>query len=194
VSRERFGPDTALLVVDVQNDFCPGGALPVAGGDAVIPVINAWIPRFVTVVASRDWHPPDSVHFASWPPHCVAGTYGAQFRSGLDTGRFLLVLDKGTGNVDDGYSAFEATNENLESWLRSRGIKQLYVCGLATDYCVLHTVLDALRLGFGVTVIRDGVAAVDVSPGDGQRALEAMIAAGALVTRDSRTCCNRGQS
>jgi len=196
VSHDRFGLDTALLVVDVQNDFCPGGALAVAGGDAVIPVINAWIPRFATVVASRDWHPADSVHFATWPPHCVAGTYGAQFRSGLDTGSFLLVLDKGTGNVDDGYSAFEATSEDLASWLRSRCIKQLYVCGLATDYCVLETVLDALRLGFGVTVIRDGVAAVEVNPGDGQRALEAMVTAGALVTGDSRTCCNicnRGQ-
>jgi nicotinamidase/pyrazinamidase len=193
VSHDRFGLDTALLVVDVQNDFCPGGALAVAGGDAVIPVINAWIPRFATVVASRDWHPADSVHFATWPPHCVAGTYGAQFRSGLDTGSFLLVLDKGTGNVDDGYSAFEATNEDLACWLRSRGVNQLYVCGLATDYCVLQTVLDALRLGFGATVISGGVAAVEVNPGDGQRALESMAAAGALVTGDSRRCCHRGQ-
>ncbi len=190
MSQERFGPDTALLVVDVQNDFCPGGALAVAEGDAVIPVINAWMPRFATVVASRDWHPAESVHFSSWAPHCVAGTYGAQFRAGLDTGRFLLVLDKGTSNVDDGYSAFEATSEDLESWLRGRGIEMLYVCGLATDYCVLQTVLDALRLGFGVTVILEGIAAVEVRPGDGQRALEAMAAAGALVTGDSRSCCN----
>jgi nicotinamidase/pyrazinamidase len=190
VSRERLGPDTALLVVDVQNDFCPGGALAVAGADAIIPVINAWIPQFATVVASRDWHPSDSVHFTSWPPHCVAGTYGAQFRAGLDTGRFLLVLDKGTNNVDDGYSAFEATSEDLESWLHSRGIEKLYVCGVATDYCVLHTVLDALRLGFGVTVIRGGIAAVEANPGDGQRAIETMAAAGALVTGDSPSCCN----
>ena len=197
MNRERFGLDTALLVVDVQNDFCPGGALAVAGGDAIIPVINAWIPRFATVLASRDWHPPDSVHFTRWPPHCIAGTVGAQFGAGLDTRRFLLILDKGTGDVDDGYSAFEATSEDLESWLRSRGIEQLYVCGLATDYCVLRTVLDALRLGFAVTVIRDGIAAVEVNPGDGQHALEAMAAAGALVTGDSRSCCNicsRGQS
>jgi nicotinamidase/pyrazinamidase len=190
MSQERFGPDTALLVVDVQNDFCPGGALAVTGGDAIIPVINAWMPRFVTVVALRDWHPANSVHFGSWPPHCVAGTYGAQFRAGLDTGRFLLVLDKGTNNVDDGYSAFEATSEDLEAWLRSRGIEMLYVCGLATDYCVLQTVLDALRLGFGVTVLRDGIAAVEVHPGDGQRAQDAMTAAGALVTGDSPSCCN----
>jgi len=184
MSQERFGPDTALLVVDVQNDFCPGGALAVAGGDAIIPVINAWMPRFATIVASRDWHPADSVHFTSWPPHCVAGTYGAQFRAGLDTSLFLLVLDKGTGNADDGYSAFEATSEDLETWLRSRGIEMLYVCGLATDYCVLQTVLDALRRGFVVTVVQDGIAAVEVHPGDGQRALEAMAAAGARVTGD----------
>jgi len=122
------------------------------------------------------------VHFNSWPPHCVAGTYGAQFRAGLDTGRFLLVLDKGTGNADDGYSAFEATSEDLESWLRGRGIEMLYVCGLATDYCVLQTVLDARRLGFGVTVLRDGIAAVEVNPGDGQRAQGVMEAAGARFT------------
>lgn len=179
---EHFGPETALLVVDVQNDFCPGGALAVAGGDAVVPVINAWMPCFSTVIASRDWHPATSVHFDGWPPHCVAGTYGAQFRTGLDTSRFLLVLDKGTGNADDGYSAFEATSEDLGSWLRARDITTLHVCGLATDYCVLHTVLDALRLGFGVTVIRDGIAAVEVEPGDGQRAIETMEAAGAVVT------------
>lgn len=179
MSQESFGSDMALLVVDVQNDFCPGGALAVAGADAIIPVINAWILRFSTVVASRDWHPADSVHFTIWPPHCVAGTYGAQFRTGLDTGRFLLVLNKGTNNVDDGYSAFEATSEDLESWLRGRDIETLYVCGLATDYCVLRTVLDALRCGFGVTVIRDAIAAVEVNPGDGQRAQEAMETAGA---------------
>lgn len=179
MSQERFGPELALLVVDVQNDFCPDGALAVAEGDAIIPVINAWMPRFATVVASRDWHPANSVHFTNWPPHCIAGTYGAQFRTGLDTGRFLLVLDKGTDNADDGYSAFEATSEDFESWLRGRGIEMLYVCGLATDYCVLRTVLDACRLGFGVTVIGDAIAAVEVNPGDGQRAQEAMEAAGA---------------
>jgi nicotinamidase/pyrazinamidase len=187
MNQECFGLDTALLVVDVQNDFCPGGALAVAGGDAIIPVINAWMPRFATIVASRDWHPANSVHFSNWPPHCVAGTYGAQFRAGLDTGRFLLVLDKGTDNVDDGYSAFEATNEDLESWLRSRGIEMLYVCGLATDYCVLQTVLDARRLAFGVTVIRDGIAAVEVNPGDGQRALYAMEAASARFVPSGQT-------
>jgi len=176
-----FGLDTALLVVDVQNDFCPGGALPVAGGDGIIPVINAWMPRFATVIASRDWHPATSVHFNKWPPHCVAGTVGAQFRAGLETRHIQLVLDKGTSDADDGYSAFEATNIDLEAWLRVRTITTLYVCGLATDYCVLQTVLDARRRGFDVAVIRDAVAAVEAVPGDGQRALDAMEAAGARL-------------
>lgn len=179
MKRRRFGADTALIVVDVQNDFCPGGALPVAGGDAVIPVINAWMPRFQTVVASRDWHPQTSVHFQHWSPHCVAGTYGAEFRKGLETARFTLVVDKGTRDVDDGYSAFEATNVDLGQWLNDRGIRRLYVCGLATDYCVKQTVLDACARGFDVSVIRAGVSPVDVRPGDGARALEAMESAGA---------------
>jgi nicotinamidase/pyrazinamidase len=179
VNARLFGADTALLVVDVQNDFCPGGALPVAGGDAVVPVINAWMKRFETVVASRDWHPQASAHFQRWPLHCIVGTTGAEFRQGLETGRFTLVVDKGTNNVDDGYSAFEATSVDLACWLEGRGIHKLYVCGLAIDYCVRQTVLDALARGFDVSVIRAGVASVDVDPGDGQRALEAMESAGA---------------
>jgi nicotinamidase/pyrazinamidase len=179
VSARLFGTDTALLVVDVQNDFCPGGALPVAGGDAVVPVINRWMERFHAVVASRDWHPGARVHFQHWPPHCIAGTTGAEFRQGLETGRFTLVVDKGTSDADDGYSAFEATNVDLARWLEGRGVHKLYVCGLATDYCVKQTVLDALARGFDVSIIRAGVAPVDVDPGDGQRALEAMESAGA---------------
>lgn len=177
----RFGTDAALLVVDMQEDFCPGGALAVAGGDAVVPVINAWMKRFQTVVASRDRHPADSTHFQRWPPHCVAGTPGAEFRRDLETQRFSLVVDKGTGNADDGYSAFEATSTDLAHWLADRGIRTLYVCGLATDYCVRRTVLDALTRGFTVYVIRAGVASVDVHPGDGERALEEMIRAGARL-------------
>ncbi|MHB8072113.1 MAG: nicotinamidase [Candidatus Cryosericum sp.] len=181
MNTRRFGATTALLVVDVQNDFCPGGALPVAGGDTVVPVINAWMPRFQTVVASRDWHPQTSVHFQHWPPHCIAGTHGAEFRSGLDTNWFTLVVDKGTSDSDDGYSAFEATNVDLACWLEGRGIRRLYVCGLATDYCVKQTVLDALARGFVVTVIRAGIAPVDLHPGDGRRALKAMESAGAQL-------------
>ncbi len=179
MSREPFAVDTALIVVDVQNDFCPGGALAVAGGDAVIPVINAWMPLFRTVIASRDWHPRSSVHFKTWPPHCIAGTWGAEFRKGLEIDRFMLVIDKGTGNADDGYSAFEGTSVDLAEWLESRGIRKLYVCGLATDYCVKRTVLDALNRRFDVFVIQAGVAAVDVHPGDGCKALDVMESSGA---------------
>lgn len=178
---EHLPPDVALLVVDVQNDFCPGGALAVAGGDAIIPAINSWIPRFTTVVASRDMHPAGTRHFRAWPVHCVAGTPGAAFRDGLRADLFTLVVEKGTSMEDDGYSAFEATNVDLEQWLRGRGISTLYVCGLATDYCVKATVLDARRRGFAVTVIRSAVAAVDLHPGDGEQALQAMAAAGAQL-------------
>lgn len=181
MSAQAFSPENALLIVDVQNDFCPGGTLPVAGGDAIIPAINAWIPQFTTVVASRDMHPAGSGHFRSWPVHCVAGTPGAAFRNGLRTDLLTLVVDKGTGPEDDGYSCFEATNVDLERWLRGRGITTLYVCGLATDYCVKATVLDARRRGFAVTVLRSAVAAVDAHPGDGERALGAMAAAGAQL-------------
>jgi len=179
VTARRFGIATALLVVDVQNDFCPGGALPVTAGDAVVPVINAWMPRFHTVIASRDWHPQTSAHFRHWPPHCIAGTSGAEFRKGLETSRFTLVIDKGTTDADDGYSAFEATNVDLAHWLKARGIRRLYVCGLATDYCVKQTVLDGLARGFAVSVIQAGIAPVEVHPGDGQRALHEMESAGA---------------
>jgi nicotinamidase/pyrazinamidase len=174
-----FPEDTALIVVDVQNDFCPGGALAARYGDRIVPVINAWMPRFRTTVASRDWHPPQSVHFEKWPVHCVAGSIGAAFHSCLDTARFTLVVDKGTGVMDDGYSAFEATSVNLEGWLRQRGIGTLYICGLATDYCVKQTVLDALAKGFHTVLIADAIEAVDVHPGDGDAALATMLAAGA---------------
>jgi nicotinamidase/pyrazinamidase len=174
-----FPEDTALIVVDVQNDFCPGGALAARYGDRIVPVINAWMPRFSTIVASRDWHPPQSVHFEKWPVHCVAESIGAAFHSCLDTARFTLVVDKGTGVMDDGYSAFEATSVNLEGWLRQRGIGTLYICGLATDYCVKQTVLHALAKGFHTVLIADAIEAVDVHPGDGDAALATMLAAGA---------------
>jgi nicotinamidase/pyrazinamidase len=181
VTTRRFGVATALLVVAVSLKNCPGGALAVAGGDGIVPVINAWMPRFQTIVASRDWHPQSSVHFQHWPLHCIAGTYGAEFRKGLETSRFTLVVDKGTSDADDGYSAFEATNVDLAGWLKGRGISRLYVCGLATDYCVKQTVLDALARGFAVRVIQAGIAPVEVHPGDGQDALDAMVTAGARL-------------
>ncbi len=174
-----------LLIVDVQNDFCPGGALAVPGGDKVVPVINDLISRFGVVVASKDWHPADSVHFQKWPPHCVQNTSGAAFHPQLAEGKIQQVFLKGTGNRDDGYSAYEATNVDLEQYLKSRGVTELYVTGLATDYCVKASALDAAAKGLQTIVVTDGIAAVNVNAGDGQRALEEMAAAGVrLVASD----------
>jgi nicotinamidase/pyrazinamidase len=171
----------ALLVVDVQNDFCPGGALPVPEGDAVVPVINRLMDAFPLVLASKDWHPQETVHFQKWPPHCIQGTWGAEFHPQLRTDKIQQVLLKGTGNRDDGYSAFEATNVNLAEYLRQHGVTELYVTGLATDYCVRATSLDALRHGFRTYVVTDAVRAVNVQPGDGERALQEMQNAGAIL-------------
>jgi nicotinamidase/pyrazinamidase len=171
----------ALLIVDVQNDFCPGGALPVPDGDAVVPVINSLMDAFPLVLASKDWHPPQTVHFEKWPPHCVQGTPGAEFHPQLRTDKIQLVLLKGTGNRDDGYSAFEATNVNLAEYLRQQGVTELYITGLATDYCVRATTLDAVREGFRTYVVTDAVRAVNVNPGDGERALQEIQEAGAIL-------------
>jgi nicotinamidase/pyrazinamidase len=187
-----FPEDAALIVVDVQNDFCPGGALAARYGDRIVPVINAWMPRFSTVVASRDWHPPQSVHFEKWPVHCVAGSLGAAFHPCLDTARFTLVVDKGTGGMDDGYSAFEATSVDLEGWLRHRNTGTLYICGLATDYCVKQTVLDALAKGFHTVLIADAIEAVDVHPGDGDAALATMLAAHSVPGFEITHFCGEG--
>jgi nicotinamidase/pyrazinamidase len=173
----------ALLIVDVQNDFCPGGALAVPEGNKVVPVINSLMDRFDVIVASKDWHPPKSIHFDKWPPHCVQNTPGAEFHPKLQSARIQQVFLKGTGNKDDGYSAFEATNVDLESYLKSKGVSELYVAGLATDYCVKASALDARKRNFKTYVVTDAVAAVDVQPRDGEKALEELKAAGvALVT------------
>lgn len=193
MSTPRVEPDSALLLVDVQNDFCPGGALPVAEGDHVVPVLNAWTRAFIAagrpVFASRDWHPANSVHFVTgggpWPPHCIQGTPGADFHPGLELPPEVAVLSKGMNPAESGgYSAFEATDaegRTLAERLRQAGVRRLYVGGLATDYCVRASVLDALRAGLTVTVIGDGVRGVDVTPGDSARALDEMKAAGATV-------------
>src|SRR4030042_1429495 len=138
----------ALLIVDVQNDFCPGGALPVPQGDEVVPVINRLMDAFPLIVASKDWHPKDSVHFNQWPHHCVQGTSGAEFHPGLDAGKIHQVFLKGTRNQDDGYSAYEATNLDLGGFLRQKGVEELVVTGLATDYCVKASALDSVAKGF----------------------------------------------
>lgn len=181
-----------LLIVDVQNDFCPGGALAVPEGDAVVPVINRLMGECAVIVASKDWHPHHTVHFLKWPVHCVQGTNGSEFHPGLRSDKIQQVFLKGTGNADDGYSAFEATNVNLEAYLRSRGVTELYIAGLATDYCVRASALDAADRGFATHVVTDAIAAVNVQATDGQKALEEMgeagvhlIAAGDMLEKKS---------
>ncbi|RPJ70061.1 MAG: nicotinamidase [Acidobacteria bacterium] len=184
----------ALLIVDVQSDFCPGGALAVAGGDRVVAPLSRLARQFrargLPVFASRDWHPSDSRHFAvgggTWPIHCVAGTAGAAFHRDLELPSGTVVLSKGTGPEQEGYSVFDEgltdVGETLTGELRKAKISRIYVGGLATDYCVRGAVLGGLREGFRVEILTDAVAAVDVKPGDGDRALEEMRQAGAAFT------------
>jgi len=171
----------ALLIVDVQNDFCPGGSLTVKDGDKVVPVLNGLMNHFPLVVASRDWHPEGTVHYEKWPVHCLQNTPGADYHPLLNRKGIHQEFFKGTQNKDDGYSAFDATNINLKSYLRSKGINEIVIGGLATDYCVKASALDAVRLGFKTTVLTDAVRAVDVHPNDGEKALEEMRQAGVLT-------------
>jgi nicotinamidase/pyrazinamidase len=174
------------VIVDFQNDFTPGGALGVDGGDAIAARLNelAADPRFDLVVATRDWHPADHGSFTEqggiWPVHCVQDTPGAELHDGLDRARVDVIVDKGQDPGTEGYSGFEATT--LESLLRERGVERLTIAGLATDYCVKNTALDALRLGFDVTVDSAGVRPVDVNAGDGERGLDEVRTAGGSVT------------
>jgi nicotinamidase/pyrazinamidase len=183
----------ALLIVDFQNDFTPAGALPVAEGDRIAGPINDLLDSFDLVVATRDWHPAQHGSFSGvevdpgawrgadppsiWPVHCVQGTVGAELHPDLDQARVDVVIDKGQDPNSQGYSAFQDTQ--LGELLRERGVDRLFVTGLATDYCVKQSVLDALRQGLDVTVVEDAVRGVDVEPGDSERALEEMEAAGA---------------
>ncbi len=171
----------ALLVNDVQNDFCPGGALAVPEGDRIVPVINNLMDRFDLVLASRDWHPEDSRHFERWPVHCVRNTKGADYHFDLNIAEIDFELFKGTGNMDDGYSAFEATNLNLLKLLREKGVTELYVTGIATEYCVKATVLEALENNIRTFVVTDAVRGIAAQPGDPEKALEEMAAAGATL-------------
>jgi nicotinamidase/pyrazinamidase len=176
---------SALIIVDVQRDFCPGGALPAALGFRVVEVINALMDHFPLIVASKDWHPAETVHFHQWPPHCIRGSEGARFAPGLRQTAIDVVALKGTGNSDDGYSAFEATNIDLAHVLRKQGVTRLCVTGLTTEYCVKSTALDALHAGFEVWVVTDAVAPVEALPGDGEAALRSLADAGIGLT-DSR--------
>lgn len=184
----------ALVIVDVQNDFCPGGALGVAHGDRVVPVLNRYAERFARraapIFATRDWHPQRTRHFkaygGAWPPHCVQDTPGAEFHRELVLPAGTEILSKGMDPEQDAYSAFQAeTGDGLPfaAALGEHGVSRLFIGGLATDYCVKATALDALKEGFEVVVLQDAVAAVDVGPGDGERALEAMKHAGARFAR-----------
>ena len=174
------------MIIDFQNDFTPGGALGVDGGDRIAERINqlAADPRFDLVIATRDWHPENHGSFTAqggiWPVHCVQGTPGAELFAGLDQANVDLIVDKGQPVDTDGYSAFDGTK--LEDLLRERGVDKLTFVGLATDYCVKNSVLDARELGFEVDVDADAIRAVDVEPGDGDRAIEAMRGAGATVS------------
>jgi nicotinamidase/pyrazinamidase len=176
----------ALIIVDVQNDFCPGGALAVAHGDEVIPPLNRLIDEFLkrglTVYKSRDWHPPNTKHFeaygGSWPVHCVQGTHGAEFHPELRVDPRIRIVSKGLGDKDC-YSAFDETN--LATQLHEDGVEEVLVGGLATDYCVKNTVLDAVKEGFKVQALTSAMRPVDVTAGDGERAIEEMRAAGAEI-------------
>lgn len=195
----------ALVVVDVQNDFCPGGALPVPHGDEVVPVINRLCTRFPLVVASQDWHPEDHVSFASnhpgkqvldvvevegqpqvlWPDHCVAGSWGADFHPGLETRFFRMIIRKGTDPRVDSYSAFRDNRKDrvtgLAGFLRELGVTAVTVVGLATDYCVAATALDALELGFGARVFLPACRAVGAPPGHTEKTLERLRQAGVTL-------------
>jgi nicotinamidase-related amidase len=176
-------PDDALVIVDVQHDFLPGGALGVAEGERIFAPIDALAPRFARVYATRDWHPADHSSYAQyggpWPVHCVANTHGAAFDPRLDLGKVDVVVDKGTDRKTDGYSGFAATV--LAADLRAHGVHRVFVCGLATDYCVKATALDAKAAGFDAVVLEDAAAAVNVNPGDEQRALQELRDAGVTV-------------
>ena len=189
----------ALIVVDVQNDFCPGGALAVAEGDQVVAPLNKLIEEFLArgepVFKSRDWHPQQTNHFAaqggSWPVHCVQNTKGAEFRPDLIDDMHIRVVSKGLGDTDC-YSAFDETDLALQ--LHRLGVEEVWVGGLATDYCVKSTVLDALKEGFRVKALENAMRAVEVNPGDGERAIAEMRQQGAAIVRSDEGSNGRGLS
>lgn len=194
---EPFDTDVALVIVDVQNDFAdPDGSLSVAGGTGILPMVNAAIGLAIeagaVVVATQDWHPPSTPHFAKdggiWPVHCVAGTWGAELHPRLELPPGAPIVRKGS-NGEDGYSGFSMRDPisgdemptPLAAMLRERGVHRLVVCGLATDYCVSATAIDGVRLGFEVRLLAGGHAAVNIDAADGERAVETMRAAGVAV-------------
>ncbi len=196
---QRYDERTALVVVDLQNDFAdPAGGLSVAGGDAIVPTVNGELAMAAsagaTIAFTQDWHPPSTPHFAKdggiWPVHCVADTWGAELHPAVTIPDAAVRVRKGA-NGEDGYSGFTmrdpVTNETvpteLEGLLRDAGVERVVVVGLATDYCVKATALDARRLGFDTSLLTDAVAAVDLAPGDGERALDELRDAGVVLSR-----------
>jgi nicotinamidase/pyrazinamidase len=199
----------ALLLIDLQYDFCPGGALAVAHGDETIPVANRLMPKFSTIVATQDWHPADHGSFAinhpgakpydlgelaglpqvMWPAHCVQGTRGAELHDALDRNLITEVFRKGTDPAIDSYSGFfdngHRKSTGLGDWLKARDIQDLVILGLATDYCVKFTTLDARELGFTVRVVVDGCRGVNINPDDSAKAIDEMRAAGASIIESS---------
>lgn len=180
----------ALLVVDVQNDFCPGGALGIRNGDKIIPILNKYIGDFkkkkLPILVTRDWHPKVTKHFKQyggpWPKHCVQKTKGAEFHSNLKIPKEAIILSKGMDPEKDSYSAFQAVDHNnreLPMLLKILGITELYIGGLATDYCVKYTTLDALRAGLKVYVLVDAIKGVDITPLDSAESIKEMVANGA---------------
>ena len=178
--------NSALIVVDVQNDFCPGGALPVPEGDTIVPVLNIYIQRFIgrglPIYFTRDWHPERHISFKSqggiWPPHCVQDTYGAQFHPRLFIPSTVVVISKGGVPDKEAYSGFQGSD--LYDQLKKRNIRQFFIGGLATDYCVKDTVLDALKAGFEAVFLSDASKGVDVNLGDSERAVQEMLREGAI--------------
>ncbi|HWH78170.1 MAG TPA: bifunctional nicotinamidase/pyrazinamidase [Candidatus Binatus sp.] len=191
--------NAALVIVDVQNDFCPGGALAVAEGDQVLRTLNLYIARFrasgLPIFATRDWHPAKTSHFkqfgGQWPVHCVQGTSGAEFHAALELDSQAVIVSKGMAADADSYSGFDAVDAagvGLAELLHRTKTTRIFVGGLATDYCVKQTVLDGLKQGFAVVVLKDAIRGVDLNPGDSARAMEEMARAGAeLIERLSAT-------
>jgi len=184
--------NTALIVVDMQKDFCEKGALAVPGAEDIIPTVNKYVKLFyghALIIFSRDWHHKQTAHFDRWPEHCVQDTFGAEFHEALLVPANAVIISKGMGDGDTGYSAFEGYRDagqtvdfNL-SWIlaHEHRIKNIYVCGLATDYCVRATVLDALRRGYETYLLHDAIKAVNKNPEDGSKAIELMEEQGAKL-------------
>ena len=181
--------NSALILVDIQNDFCPGGALAVEEGDQIVEVVNRLMPLFPLVISTQDWHPARHISFKAqggpWPPHCVQFTRGAELHPALNTQPIAHYLRKAASPGKDDYSEFEGKDDqgrSLDQVLRSQDVKRIFAVGLATDYCVLATVLDGLKLGYEVVAVTDAMRAVNVEPEDGDKALRQMAEAGAQLT------------